>query len=488
MSSFTRFVFGSRQNRLFFWIAIGLFLTEWILFKIAYPFPDFFSDSYSYIEAAMKHLDINIWPIGYSKFLIVFHGITHSDTALVSFQFIFLELAALYFFFTLRYLYKPGIKTSIVIFVFLFCNPLFLYISNYVTADSLFCAITIVWITEALWIMERPSVGRIVPQAICIFIAYTFRYNAMYYPIITAVAFGLSRQKIWIKSVGIVLPCLLILLFLGYSRNAGEKLTGKPIYSILSGWQLANNALYFYGMVQVDSTKLPNKDCVELDSITRFFFRTAKPGYMVFLAHHQGNYFIQDWAAPLKLYMTAHYKENNQRSWGSVSPLFSTYGSYLIKTFPGAYLKYFVLMNTRNYFIPPLEKLRTYNMGLDYVWGEARDWFRYKSPDVKHPPSNFQEQLLFIFCPLFLIINLFFPLSALWFLATGKHKKADPAFNKALILISCFWAINFLFSITANIIALRYEFFPMILIFSFSIFLYEYVITSPKQHHATKTN
>src|ERR1700761_9378405 len=45
-------------------MSVGFFI-----FKLCYPFPDFFSDSYSYIYAAEHHLDVNIWPIGYSWFL-----------------------------------------------------------------------------------------------------------------------------------------------------------------------------------------------------------------------------------------------------------------------------------------------------------------------------------------------------------------------------------------------------------------------------------
>lgn len=480
MPTFKQFIFEDRKNRQFFWIALAATLLEWIIFKIAYPFPDFFSDSYSYIEAAIAHLDINIWPIGYSKFLYAFHSLTHSDTMLVSFQYFLLEFSALYFFFTLGYFYAPGKKTSVVLFIFLFCNPLFLYISNYVTADSLFCSLTILWMTELLWIMQRPRLWRIVPQALFVFLAYTLRYNAIYYPLITALAFALSKQKIWIKLAGTFLVFVFIIPFLSYSRNAGKELTGTPIYSILSGWQLANNALYFYGQISVDSTKLPNHDCVVLDSITRKFYKSAQPGYMDFLARHVGNYFIQDWNAPLKTYMLSRYKQADVQAWGMVSPLFSTYGSYLIKTYPGAYLHYFVLMNTKNYFIPPLEKLQIYNMGEDSVWAPAKYWFEYPSSKIRHPQSDFQEQLLFILSPLFLIINIFFPVCCIWYLASKKYKQKSIAFNRALLLASCFWLINFSFSITANIIALRYEFFPLIFIFSFSLFLYEYMIADTK--------
>jgi hypothetical protein len=86
------------SNNAYLWIAIVATILEWILFKLAYPFPDFFHDSYGYIVAANNELNISIWPIGYSKFLLLFHIITHSATSLVSFQFFSLEAASWYFF------------------------------------------------------------------------------------------------------------------------------------------------------------------------------------------------------------------------------------------------------------------------------------------------------------------------------------------------------------------------------------------------------
>jgi len=87
-------------------------IVSFILFKLLYPYPDFFSDSYSYLEAAYFNQDIAIWPIGYSKFLWAFHYLTHSDTAFVAFQYFFLQISALYLFFSILYLYQPSEVTK----------------------------------------------------------------------------------------------------------------------------------------------------------------------------------------------------------------------------------------------------------------------------------------------------------------------------------------------------------------------------------------
>ena len=93
--SFSTYLF--QENMIYSLLMIFLVIVEFIIFKMLYPFPDFFSDSYSYLFAAYAHLDANIWPIGYSKFLLVFHWFTHSAIALNFFQYIFMEVAALYF-------------------------------------------------------------------------------------------------------------------------------------------------------------------------------------------------------------------------------------------------------------------------------------------------------------------------------------------------------------------------------------------------------
>ena len=63
----------------------------WILFKRCYPFPDFFTDSYTYIQAAADHNAISYRPIGYSLFLRLVHGISRSDTFLVTIQFLLVQ-------------------------------------------------------------------------------------------------------------------------------------------------------------------------------------------------------------------------------------------------------------------------------------------------------------------------------------------------------------------------------------------------------------
>jgi hypothetical protein len=373
-----------------------LLIAEWILFKLAYPYPDVFADSYFYISAAHDHLDINLWPIGYSKFLALFHGITHSATALVTFQFFALEFAAWYLYSFLKaHLSLKGASATIV-YVFFFVNPLLLYQSNTVTSDALFATLSLLWLTELLRFMTQPvSFWRLWPQAVLIGIAYTFRYTAMYYPIISALALIVSPNATWKKVTGSLLFLLFVIPFLLYSREAGKRLTGVPMYSILSGWQIGNNVMQMRGEIRIDTAQLPSRACVRLDTMSQAYFDKAGPHFQDYLDGFVGNFFIEGpWNAPLKKYMIATYGRGTFREWGLAGLTFTKYGQYIIRHYPFAYLRYFIIPNAKFYFAPPLSDIERYNGGSEFVGKDMQSWFGYKSQKTPVISTSLQGRVL----------------------------------------------------------------------------------------------
>jgi hypothetical protein len=441
--------------------ALAALIIQFIIFKQFYPYADYFSDSYSYLYAAFTHADINIWPIGYSKFLTLFH----SDIVLTGFQYFFQGLAALAFFNTILYIYNPGKPITILLFVFLFINPLNLYICNYVNSDPLFAALSLLWMTQLIWIIHRPKLYQIFTQAILLFACFAVRNNAMYYPIIAAVAFILSKQSATIKVAGIVLGSLLVLVFINQQRNAAYKLTSKHQFSLFTGWQLANNALYMYKQIDVDSTKLPSKEAKDIDRIAKQFFKNAPNDMQEILADYVANFFIRQPEAPLKQYYKQHYKTITITNWGKASIAFEEYGTYLIKNHPAAFIRYYMLPNTKNYFLPPLEKLEVYNLGEDHVDPIARYWFHYGNKKITATNNSIQSKILFLFTPLFMIINILFIICMI------LKRNTSPI----LLLITAFLVINFAFSVFATINVLRYQFFPMIICLTFTLLLIEWM-------------
>jgi hypothetical protein len=470
--SYLDFIWKEKANRKYLLWGTGLCALQFVIFKLLYPFPDFFSDSYSYIYAAYAHLDISIWPIGYSKFLALFHALTVSDTALVACQYFLIQISALYFFFTVTYFFNTSKLMNNVLFVFIFVNPLTLYLANTINSDALFGALSLLWVTELIWIIQRPSLTRMFIQAALLFLCFTIRNNAYYYPLIAALAILLSRQVVWYKVVGIVLPLFFIFPFILLTRDAAYKATGTRQFSLFTGWQLANNALYIYNHTSVDSTWFGTPQSRELNRISGHFFRHIdKDKFQDYLGSFVGNFFIKEPDAPLKQYFEHHYKfateEGSIAAWARASAVFESFGEPIIVHSPMAYVRYFMLPNAGNYFWPPLSHLEVYNYGQDRIEPIAAFWFRYKKPEVHVFSHEFQGYLLMIYPAIFLLMNLYFLFILFQFgMKHGFSINDRYKFKETFLMISGLFVLNAAFSIIATLNILRYQFVPMIVIFT----------------------
>lgn len=475
-ASFRHFVMI--ENKVYCLIVLSLMLLQFFIFKLLYPFPDFFSDSYSYIMAADLHFNVNIWPIGYSRFLALFHWFSHSGFALICFQYLAYAFSSLYFYLTITYFYPTGKNTRIFLCLFLFFNPLFLYLANYVTSDMLFVSMSIVWLTQLIWILHRPKLYQVIVQALLMFIMFTFRYNAMIYPLISAGVFLLSKQKAWVKVLGILFGPALILPFIIWSSQAAKVMTGTAQFPpILGGWQWGNNALYMRGFIREDSNAFPTPQTAELDRIARRFFNLpARPQDQ--LADYVANFFIREPQAPLKQYMARHYRPRTEydyvAAWGKSAVVFDQYGKFLIKRHPWAFARYYLLVNAKNYFIPPLEKLEIYNLGEDEMWLEGQNWFQYSSPRVWCISKELQGTVLALFPIFFLIVNIYYTIILYLFIRRGGFRKTSKITKYTIWVITTFLALNATFSIFANIIVIRYQIFPMLVFLFFAMLLTDY--------------
>lgn len=474
-SSKSFFTYLYVENKIYSLLILGMIIGQFVIFKLFYPFPDFFSDSYSYIEAAARHLDVNIWPIGYSKFLVIFHWFTHSATALNLFQYLFLELSALGFYHTLVYFYPTGKYTRTILCLFLFFNPLNLYLANYVSSDAIFIGLSLIWTTQIIWTIHRPKPYHIIILTAAFWIAFTFRYNALYYPLIAAAALIVSRQKLYWKLVGILAGPILVIPFIIFSSNAARKMTGTAQFPpILGGWQWGNNALYMRGFIEEDSTRFPSAETAELDRIARTYFRQpSRPQDQ--LAGYVANFFIRQPEAPLKQYMLEKFGHTpdpwSVQHWGMAAPVFEQYGLFLIKRHPFAFARYYLLVNTKNYFLPPLEKLEIYNLGTDELWPIGAYWFGYHSLKMTVVSKKLQGYILMVYPILFAILNLYFGIALFLFLRKKLWKNASRPFNLGIVLITGFLLLNLAFSVFANIIVIRYQVYPMIILLAYTMLL-----------------
>lgn len=477
---FKDFLLHTKKNKVFFWIAGIAILLQFIVFKYLYFTPGFVDgDSYTYLETAYRNSNINTYPIGYSRFLRIFSTFTKSHIALVGFQYLLLQGSSLFFIFTLAWLYKPGKVVFAILFCCMVFNPAFLYMSNYITSDALFLGLSLIWFTLLLWIIHRPAPKQIIIHAVIILLAFTVRYNALFYPVVGAIAFILSRQPIRMKIAGIVASVLLIAGFMYHTSNQYNKLTGIRQFSPFSGWQMANNALYAYRFLQDKKpVNLPPR-FRQLDQTVRTYFDTTRNPY----AHPQETLIANTWymwdpISPLQIYMNKQFDKDSTagrlKRWAAMGPLYADYGSYLIKQYPAAFTVYFMLPNLLKYYAPPVEFLDTYNMGKDSIQPIAQVWFGLKSAKVKTHFKDLKVTILNFYPVLVGILNVVFLVGLIGF-AILKGFKKQKLLSGGLLLVFGLWLVNFGFSVFASQIALRFQMLPVLVFMSFALLLIEYV-------------
>ena len=461
------------------WVLGGLAISLacFIIFKIGYPYPDFFSDSYSYLFAADADLNTNIWPIGYSKFLSLVHLFSASDTVLVAIQYFFLQGAALYFFFTVVGFYPLGRWAKLIFWLFIVVNPLSLYLCNTVNSDALFTALTLVWLSLLIRLLHRPGWWLAILHALLLFLCFTVRNNAYYYPIVAVLPFWLCRRSPWFKLSGIVLPLVLLVLFVQWTRNETFRITGTRQYSLFTGWQLANNALYIYDRISVDSTLFVTPEAREVNRMMiGYLGRQNLPVYRERVEESVGNYFIRAPDAPLKQYYSMHADPSDRRRfsvirhWARCSAAFEPFGKPILLHYPLAYGRYFVGPNLWRYFLPPLSHIGLYNYGQAHIEPIAQRWFGYHEPQVWVVSYTLQGGL-YSYALLFFVLNVTYVFLAVAFLLQWRKGGVDRESIALFRLMSAYLLFNGLFSLAATVNILRYQVAPMYILLLGSLWL-----------------
>jgi hypothetical protein len=482
MESFPEFVYRSRINRIYAGAALGGSMLLWIVFKYCYPHPNLVFDSYHYIRAAVLKLGVNGWPIGYSIFLRFFTLFSHSANLLVTCQFLMLNLSSLLFFYSWIYIFKPGRFATNIVFLLLFVNPLFLYMANYILADPLFISLSILWIVQLMWIIIAPRPIYLLTQAILLTAVFTVRYNALYFPLITVLAFIFSRQPRWRKGIGIGLTFLMLAGFVLYTCRESKRVFGTSQFSAFGGWKLANDALYVYDhMATVDQPPIPAA-YKGLDSVVKDFYQhnpdwnkpdDGEPS--------SGSYFMFEPQSPLIQYMEMRYGGGwpyfSTQKWFSVAPLYQDYGECLLSRHPGLFIRYFLWPNLGNYVLPPREVLGSpvpfvmhESFGATYV----RTLFGLTSLDTDERYIRMSNTILCFYPAIFAMLHFFFLLGYLTFWFTGGLKNVSSIVAKCVLLIGGLWLLDFGFGLLSASIVLRYQIFVGIIELGLGIYCMEF--------------
>ena len=479
--SLVDYIFRNSANKWFVRVAIMAIFLQLIIFKFLYPFAGFINgDSYVYLEAAYHNVFVNTYPIGYSKFLRLISVFTHSDTVVVTLQYFLLQGSTLSLVFTLFYFYNPTKLTRILLFGVMLFNPAYLYLANYISSDAFFLALSLTWFTLLIWIMNRPNKWMIFVNALVLFMAFTVRYNALFYPVIGVVALLLTRRRVMMNIGGFLLSVLLIGIFIWTTSNRYEKGTGHRQFTPFTGWQLANNALYAYRFVDSSDRKQVPAKFQKLDGMVRNYFDSSRD-----LRTHPSERLIAstvymwDPKSPLCIYMEGEFRKDSTaialKKWATVAPLMKEYGTFLIKTYPIEFAKFYLIPNAIKYYAPPVEFLDHYSTNIDSVNETAKVWFDYKSNKIRCYFKDFKVTVLDFYPVLTGTMNVVLIFSLISFIVLRGYRQPGEL-KKGLVLLTALWAVNFGFSVFASPIALRFQLFPILISLSFTFLLVEFLI------------
>jgi hypothetical protein len=465
--SLLQFMLSDPSNKKYWITAVCISILYLVILKILFPSPSFYSDSYTYIQAAKDNVVISFRPVEYSAFLRFLHNFSTSDFIVVAAQYLLNILANLFLFFTCTCLFPLNPKLKWVLFAILIGNPLYLFYSNYILSDALFCSITVIWITILMLIIRKPGWKNITIQMILLIFLFKLRYNAIIFPVFTTIALLLSRQAFWKKIAEAALSFILVLLLVKNISDKTEQLTTVHVFSAFSGWQLANNAIHVLKHADMDTTD-SEEDDKEIYRYIRTYLDTSR--YEKSTPENIDGNYLWNKQSPLKQYLP-HYKQKNFylnyfQAWTALGPVYSEFGTEVILQHPFTYIRYFVLPNTRSYFFPDLEAYGTYN--------ENRDTVAKVANVVKTSHSGIYHLIMTPWKFIFPALNCLFLLITSCYFFSGIYKKSNQLFNLSLLLYTVFYFTNFIFVSTLAPNVFRYHVFIITLSIPYCIYLLQY--------------
>jgi len=437
-------------------VAGGASVICFALLKFCFPLPDFFVDSLNYIIWTRSRTVVEYRPIGYSLFLKFLHNnISESITAVVVVHYLLFLLSSLFCFFSFDYLYGIPQKLRWPAFLLIVFNPILIIQTNLISSDSLFCSLTVCWLTACLWIIKQHRWWALVVQIVFLYCSFQVRYTALFFPLVAVIAFVASGARIGYKILGIVFTVLVIYVAINKQADAVEKVTGTRVFSGFSGWQLANNVLYYYKKIKVDTNTLPNTETVVVDRFVRHYIDSVQKNDSI------GSVYIWDKVSPLKMYVYYRSSRDHMKyfpEWVAASVTYSDYASSIIKGNPMAFLNYFILPNTKNFFYPEPEMLYNYNCSNTVLDSFAQNWYHFDSKTLSCRYPVLQKNIVRVYPFFSLLLNVFnIGVIFMFLIWLAPVWRRTPDYIKGLYITwAVFYFAYFGFSVFATVVTLRY--------------------------------
>jgi hypothetical protein len=485
---FFEYIFRNKQNQRLLLIAFAANVIMFFIFKMFCPNGFFVSDSNAYVLAAIQSNEVMYRPYGFSRFLQLVHSFSSGLDSFVWVQFLLLFAAGQFAFFSVDYLFRftrPIIKK--VSWFFITFNPVLFLLANFVLSDAIFTALTVVYITLLLWVVSRPNWWVIILQAIVLYWAFQIRYAALYYPALTVIAFLLNnKSNITTKAVGVLVTFVLIFASYKHIKSQVNEATGVDIFSGFSGWQMANNAMGLYPYIKTSADEFETPEEKLLDSISHIYVDSIGPESLEIVKDGKLiSGYMWDKKSPLKIYLFNYvykYRVDYFTAWYQVSEVYGDFGKTVIKNHPGAFFRYYLWPNTKNYFWPDAEGLGKYITTNGDVPNDTKEWFDIKAKqDVDNVPNfqNIVSTYATVLNCLLAFLNLILPV--LYYINRKKIITDDNTNEKKSVI---FWWLmvgcNMAFSIFAAMIVLRYECLLLIIGFGFPMIMLDRLLTMRK--------
>ena len=286
---------ANQKKSLAIWFSVVLI--QGALLNFLFPYPDFFSDSYTYVQDAITDLGLSFRPQGYPDYLIHLHRILPSAGFAVFIQYLLFVLSSLLCVLSCGYLFGLSHRKTNWLLAAVLLNPMLVFTSNLVSSDSLFCSLTVFWFTSLLWMIRKAGWANVVIHAILLVACLHVRYTALFYIFVSAITFIVAGGKPSIKIMGILASVLVIWTYINRQEDKTEKLVNERVFSAFSNWQIANNVLCYYKKIDVQGSDMPSKEDSIINYAVKRFIDT------IYTDGHLGTQYMWDKRSPLKRYV-----------------------------------------------------------------------------------------------------------------------------------------------------------------------------------------
>jgi hypothetical protein len=291
-------------------------------------------------------------------------------------------------------------------------------------------------------------------------------------------------SRIRYKAIGVIAQFIFIGIFVQYTRSEMSELTGIKVFSPLGGWHIANDALYMYEQIYKEKGEPKVIEFHDLDSTVRYYFDHS--AHVSDLLTHDlrggGAYYLANHGSPLYRYMYWKYGVDtifqDFRKWGPMGVECEAYGSYLVRQYPLEFARYYIWPNTIRYFSPPTEIFSansTFFLRPDDLGDIARQFIDVKTLSVDWNLIKLRNILLWWYPILFTCLNALLIVGFGGFCLFGGFKKSDRRYEYIHLLIIFLWVLNFIFSVVAASVVLRYELFIFVVMFVFGLLLADFI-------------